>query len=60
MAHGGRPSGGLLADLEVGHLLQRAHHSEWSQPPPPWAAQALNSSWAVAVLGSDTPSWRRW
>src|SRR3954468_14810040 len=28
---------------------------EWSQAFPPWAAQELNSSWQVAVLGSDRP-----
>ena len=29
--------------------------AEWSQALPPWAAQALNSSCAVAVLGRLTP-----
>ncbi len=32
--------------------------AEWSQPLPPLAAQALNSSMAVAVLGRLTPSAR--
>ena len=31
---------------------------EWSQAEPPWAAQALNRSCAVAVFGNDTPIWR--
>src|SRR3954452_14156250 len=31
---------------------------EWCQADPPCAAQALNRSCAVAVLGSDTPIWR--
>ena len=29
--------------------------AEWSHALPPCAAQALNSSWQVAVFGSDTP-----
>jgi hypothetical protein len=31
---------------------------EWCQADPPWAAQALNRSCAVAVFGNDTPIWR--
>ena len=32
--------------------------AEWSHALPPCAAQALNSSWQVAVFGSETPSER--
>ena len=32
--------------------------AEWSQALPPWAAQALNSSCALAVFGRLTPSAR--
>ncbi len=48
----------VLTYLEVCELLQRAHHRRMVPGLPPWAAQALNSSCAVAVLGSDTPSAR--
>src|SRR3954447_13401223 len=32
--------------------------AEWSQAEPPFATQALNRSWVVAVFGSDAPIWR--
>src|SRR3984957_11521171 len=32
--------------------------AEWSQALPPRAPQALNNSWAAAVLGNDSPTWR--
>ena len=35
----------------VGEVFESAHHGGVSHAEPPWAAQALNSSWQVAVLG---------
>ena len=54
----------LIALLCVDHLIGQCFKKavtvvvEYSQAAPPCAAQALNSSCAVTLFGSDTPVWR--